>query len=362
MVAPLPAKPVSQSSPPTDPNPPKIEVKPTGFPDFKVPVGRNPKGGLVRAAQASHGISYVCPGCEGPLVLRKGEVRAAHFAHKGSGSCSAETALHRGVKAWIAGVFRKRLKRRRALLPTLLAPCRGAQGPTGVGLHRSCPVPAWFSMAHLDFDEVAEERETPEGLRPDVLLLKGGTPVLGIEVLVTHAVGPSKAERTRHPWIELEAMRVIRSPRTWRPVAGRYPWTSQCRHCEFLDRIHSIEFSEPCDPSDCVTELAAEFFLEAHQNWHQDPRQRKCPRIVWKCPWCRKRNHRKLERKAVAGASRSSGLGPPIRPQVILHLSDHSDVILAFAQVRSPRSRKAVRLRSRARPPSFFASRTRPIP
>jgi hypothetical protein len=327
-----------------NPPDPCSEVRHPGRPDFRVPVGRNSKGGLVLATKASHGISYVCPGCEAPLVLRKGEVRAAHFAHKASGSCSTETALHRGVKVWIANLFRKCLKIPRTRLPKLLAPCRGAQGFGTAWLGKPCPVPAWFNLSDLAFDEVAEERGTPDGLRPDVLLLKDGAPVLGIEVLVTHAVGPSKAERTLHPWIELEAMRVLRSPMTWRPLAGRYPWTSQCRHCQFRERIEAIQFSEPCDPSDCVSELAAEFFLDAHREWLLNPRVRRCPRIVWNCPWCRKTNQRKLQRHAIRGASRSTGLGPPIRPQVILHLSNHSDVILAFALIHPPRSKVAIRL------------------
>src|ERR1035438_10118103 len=36
----------------------------------------------------------VCPGCETPLIARKGELRQHHFAHDSGTSCSEESALH----------------------------------------------------------------------------------------------------------------------------------------------------------------------------------------------------------------------------------------------------------------------------
>lgn len=314
------------------------------LPDFRVPVGRTARGRLVRASEASPGTTYTCPGCEAPLNLRKGEIRAAHFAHKCSGFCAPETALHWGVKAWIAGQFSRFLRRRKTQLPKVLASCRGMEGHGSGGFARPCMERAWFNLEDLNFDEVAIERETSAGLRPDVLLLKDGTPVLGIEVLVTHAVDEDKAARTQHPWIELAALKVIASPRAWKPEAGQFPWTGLCRRCQRLERIRAVEFSEHCDPGDIPAELAAEWFLEAFIPWHRDPKSRKYPTVTWRCPWCQKTNRRRLIREALRGASRASGLGPPIRPEVVIHLADHSDLILTFAMPRPSGSRNAVRL------------------
>ena len=195
------------------------------------------------------------------------------------------------------------------------------------------------------------ERESSVGLRPDVVLLKSGDPVLGIEVLVTHAVGEVKAGMTLHPWIELDAMKVAGSPRSWKPEAGRFPWAGLCPRCQRLEKIRAVSFSEHCDPGDFPAELAAEWFLEAFTTWHKDPRNRKHPRVTWRCPWCRKSNQRRLVRQAFRGASRASGLGPPIRPEVVLHLANGSDIFLAFAQPRSHGSRKATRLLEAMRAP-----------
>ena len=77
-------------------------------PGFKVPAGLAPNGNLIRARDADPAVEHRCPGCQSPLLLRKGPVRATHFAHR-KGFCSPETALHQGVKHWIAQVLRKGL-------------------------------------------------------------------------------------------------------------------------------------------------------------------------------------------------------------------------------------------------------------
>jgi hypothetical protein len=94
-----------------------------------------------------------------------------------------------------------------------------------------------------------------------------------------------------------------------------------------------------CDPGDFPAELAAEWFLDAFTTWHRDPRNRKRPRVTWRCPWCRNMNQRRLVREALRGASRASGLGPPIWPEVVLHLADDSDLFPVFAKPRPPGAR-----------------------
>jgi hypothetical protein len=160
-----------------------------------------------------------------------------------------------------------------------------------------------------------------------------------------------KARMTMHPWIELDAMKVAGSPGLWKPEAGRFPWAGLCLRCQRLERIRAVSFSEHCDPGDFSAELAAEWFLDAFLPWHQNPRNRKHPRVIWRCPWCRKSNQRRLVRGALRGASRASGLGPPIRPEVVLHLADDSDLFLAFAAPRPPGSRKGIRLLETKRGP-----------
>ena len=44
----------------------------------------------------------VCIGCGEPLILRRGEKKRWHFAHRAETSCGGETYIHKVVKAWIA--------------------------------------------------------------------------------------------------------------------------------------------------------------------------------------------------------------------------------------------------------------------
>ena len=44
----------------------------------------------------------VCIECSEPLILRRGEKKRWHFAHRAKTSCGGETYIHKVVKAWIA--------------------------------------------------------------------------------------------------------------------------------------------------------------------------------------------------------------------------------------------------------------------
>ena len=58
---------------------------------------------VVTPTFASKTQQYICPQCSGDIILRKGAVRIAHFAHKAvERSCSGETLNHKCTKEWIA--------------------------------------------------------------------------------------------------------------------------------------------------------------------------------------------------------------------------------------------------------------------
>ena len=78
-------------------------------PSFKLPVGIDKDtGSLLRIDEVRRGLgcNCLCPGCETPLVARKGELKAHHFAHhtpppESTLSC-AESALHKWAKNIVA--------------------------------------------------------------------------------------------------------------------------------------------------------------------------------------------------------------------------------------------------------------------
>jgi len=324
------------------PPPGPADPRPQGEPVFKVPAGRTASGRLVRARDASPDVSYRCPGCDSPLLLRKGPVRAPHFAHLAHGFCSPETALHRGAKAWLAQILRRGLDGRRTGVPRIRVPCAG-RGPgraPGDGPSRSpwrCPGEAWFSLGDLTFDEVAVERATPDGLRPDLLLLDRGRPVLGIEILVSHAVDPAKAARTACPWVELEARRVLAAPRAWRPCQGRHDFTGQCPLCAAAEALGPGGLSEVTGPGDLAAQLAAAAFLARVQAWLQPGAGRLKPAVCWRCPACRRRRSRRLRRDRILGAALASSLGGAAHPQVVLEVAGGPPIRVCFAFPVNPR-------------------------
>jgi len=300
---------------------------------FKVPWGEAPDGRLVRARNAARDLGYRCPGCGSGLQLRNGNVRSPHFAHDSHANCSSETALHQAAKHRIAQVLRNCTRGRRTGSPRLRVPCSGFPAPDVQGFTWTCPGVAWMPLSELGYDEVAVERSTPDGLRPDVLLLRQGQPVLGIEILVTHAVDGPKAARATHPWVELEAARILASPRRWKPCQVRHPWRGICRSCQ---GVRGTELSECPDADDLVAQLAASCFAAHVQDWLRHGGSIPQPAVLWRCPWCRRCNQRPLRRERVRWAAAASGLGPPIHPQVIILARDGTATTISFGSPANP--------------------------
>lgn len=144
---------------------------------------------------------FTCAACREPLVARLGQVRARHFAHAPGSACPLahpETALHLEAKE------------------RLLALCADAfAGRRAVRLGARCPrcrreEPLDLAAA----GDAAEAEAAVGGLRPDVLVTRGGAPALAFEVRVAHAVEAAKEEAlaglglpaleidAREPWEE----------------------------------------------------------------------------------------------------------------------------------------------------------------
>ena len=317
---------------------------------FRVPAGEAPNGRLVRADKAKADVSYRCPGCHTPLILRTGAVRARHFAHKSHGFCSPETALHQGVKNRLAQILAKSRTGTRRGAPRILVRCSGNPLDHGPGSEWKCPGAAWFSLADLAYDEVAVERTTTDGLRPDILLLLQGKPVLAIEVRVSHAVDAGKAEKLSCPWVELDAARILVSPRKWIPVQGCHPWSGQCRICATLGAVDPNPFSEVTDLGDFLAQMAARVFLTRITEWLA-ARNRLRPGVTWRCPTCSKSNCRPFLPGRIRGIGAASFLGPPIRPGVIVEVEDGSSVLITFAFPVNPHRPKAVTPLTQAKGP-----------
>ena len=194
-----------------------VTTQPGGF---KVPFGQSADGAIVPVAQADRDVRYVCPACATPLLLRAGQVRQKHFAHRAQANCSPESALHQATKlriaeavtAWRNGTGNRPVVRRRC------DHCGGAV---------DSPISERIVAAKV-------ECRAPGGRIVDVGLLDdSGTLRLAIEVLVTHAVDEQKETALGGlAWIELPADHV-EDPAIWAPrrVGGRVN-PVRCQACE----------------------------------------------------------------------------------------------------------------------------------
>ena len=168
-----------------------------------VPVAVDEVGALVLPDDAKVAGSYRCPGCGSELVIRRGKLRRAHFAHRRGGGCSTESTLHRAAKRRIVQVVEAWL-RSDGPRPCISRPCPTFSCEGGVVQD----VPA-------DVTGVAEEVRLADGTIGDVVLYRGDAPCAVMEVFVTHSVGGEKAARLGLPWFEVEAKAVLDRPYWW---------------------------------------------------------------------------------------------------------------------------------------------------
>lgn len=195
-----------------------------------VPVAFAEDGSLVKPEDADPEGSYRCPGCGVGLILRRGEVRRAHFAHRGGDGCSTESTLHRAAKRRLVQVVEEWLDG--GPRPCISRPCPTFSCDGGV-----------VQDLPDDVSGAAEEVRLADGTVGDVVLYRGERPSAVIEVAVTHRVGHDKAARLGLPWFELEASAVLDRPYWWIVVQdGLEPFT--CPACSRRAEAKRIEVRE----------------------------------------------------------------------------------------------------------------------
>lgn len=197
---------------------------------FVIPYAIDSVGDLVRSADGDKGYEYRCPQCHIDVVLRKGMVRRAHFAHRVETPCSPESVVHKTAKLLVAEVVRA--WRAGGSSPVFLRRC-----PRCHGAHRQ-PLPGKVCA-------VAVERPLDTGVVPDVTLLStDGSPIAAIEILATHRVDALKLRKLALPWIELMAAHVVEAPLVWVPVQDRLNVLRQCADCNERDKQLAARYDE----------------------------------------------------------------------------------------------------------------------
>jgi hypothetical protein len=180
---------------------------------FKVPLALDNNDELIQPVDAVKGQEYRCPLCHDMVILRKGNIKVAHFAHHISSTCTSETILHltakmliqKAVKTWRSG---------ESSAPVTIRKCKICDGDLETPLNKQVT------------DAILEYRLS-NGLIADVALMTNNNPIAAVEIRVTHAVDKKKAGELQIPFIELNGEDVIKDHYTWRAIAHN----SQLRVC-----------------------------------------------------------------------------------------------------------------------------------
>lgn len=149
---------------------------------------------VVSIDEVSRGLSCgcTCLSCGSPMIAKKGQRHAHHFAHYKGADCAhgLETGLHLRIKAFFQ-------KKRSIVVPALY-------------LHRQ---PAAYFQPYLFKYERVEEETYQGQLCPD-LILRSGQRALLLEIAVTHKTPPHKTQKLRKmgmPALEIDALALYES-------------------------------------------------------------------------------------------------------------------------------------------------------
>jgi len=143
----------------------------------KIEFALDSKKNYIHINEASKDERYFCIDCLNPLIVRKGDIRDHHFAHKNESWCSQETVLHKMAKEEI-----KKMK--------------------------------YFSGGIFKDEKIKNitTEEQLDSIRPDATIYLENGGLIFVEFLVTHPIGINKKEKIKKlkiPTVEINLNKLI---------------------------------------------------------------------------------------------------------------------------------------------------------
>ena len=136
----------------------------------------------VHIEDAQRGRPYFCFGCDREMVMRRGDIRRPHFAHKaGFVQCEKDNTLHEAAKAFI---------------------CQGFLHAVATGVEYQVRYPCKQCETHISVNIASEganiesEKTVVKGTRSDLVVFRpDGSPRVIIEIAVTHDLEDDTQQR-----------------------------------------------------------------------------------------------------------------------------------------------------------------------
>lgn len=179
-------------------------------------------GKISRPETAPKGNRYFCPGCGEEVILRRGEVKVAHFAHKAETNCTQESILHKTAKKQIIEAI--------------------SDNRNSVRIQRHCAIcgSEHYQPIPTDIVSAVPERRLDSGFIADVSLIDQSKIRAAIEVHVTHFVDERKEAEIGVPFIEVEGSDIVEDPLNLKPIKDTLK-TFICKDCRSDLRLYLAE-------------------------------------------------------------------------------------------------------------------------
>lgn len=197
--------------------------------ELKAPFALDSSQQLLSPEVAEKGQEYFCPACGDPVILKKGDVKVVHFAHKLSDACSQETIIHKTAKLLVLSAVTE-WKSGKRVPPLVKRQCRACNATINQ------PLPDKVQSATMEY-------RLSDGFVADVALMANEQALAAVEIRVTHAVDEVKAATLSVPFIELDGNEVLADPNVWKPVVDSFK-PFPCQNCEDIVNKFSSKISE----------------------------------------------------------------------------------------------------------------------
>lgn len=191
---------------------------------LKIPLALDSDGVVTRPEYANKQKRYFCPVCGDNLLLKMGEIKKVHFAHKATEICTEETVIHKTAKYLIIQSILK-WKEGKLESPIIERVCQYC----GVVTEQKIPD---------KIDHVKDEVKLNSGFIGDIALFSDSKPIAVIEIKVAHAVTEQKKETIGIPFIEVEGEKIINNPEVWFPITDKFK-PFKCQSC--VEAIHEYK-------------------------------------------------------------------------------------------------------------------------
>tara|TARA_R110000803_G_scaffold43272_4_gene92449 strand:- start:352 stop:1116 length:765 start_codon:yes stop_codon:yes gene_type:complete len=204
------------------------------------PLGALLKDEYTLPDNAEKGVVYKCPDCNRDVILRKGDVRKPHFAHKIDvikGGCNfynhpGESDLHKLVKHMVADMLKKRV------INEIFWECHECKTMSNG--------PGYSQQIEYDIDDHVIVEYRGNGYVADVAVLNKGRVKYIFEICNTHKTTTPRPE----PWFEIDAKTFLEDDDTTSLLCMRKHYCNPCgaiiKGEKWLDFIDILRLGDRC--------------------------------------------------------------------------------------------------------------------